>query len=111
MMSESKFGFEPEPPPIDPALEFAPTPVKRSEMRPVFEVDRAAKLAGFESREPRPVRRRRRAVREARNRFMAVRFTEANYDRFVRFADAKNMTYADAIMHLMDLAEGKPGQA
>ena len=47
MMSESKFGFEPEPPTIDPALEFAPTPVKRSEMRPIFEVDRAAKLAGF----------------------------------------------------------------
>ena len=108
-MSESKFGFEPEPPPVDPALEFAPTPVKRSEV-PIFEVDRAAKLAGFESREPRAVRRRRRAVREARNRFMAVRFTEANYERFVRFADAKNMTYADAVMHLLDLAEGKPGQ-
>jgi hypothetical protein len=108
-MMTSKFGFEPEPPPVDPALEFAPTPVKRGEV-PMYEVDRAAKLAGFESREPKAARRRRRTVREVANRFMAVRFTEANYERFVRFADAKNKTYADAIMHLLDLAEGKPGE-
>jgi hypothetical protein len=105
-MAESKFGFEPEPPAVDPALEFAPTPVKRGDV-PIHEVDRAAKLVGFESREPRAARRRRRAVREIANRFMAVRFTEANYERFVRFADAKNKTYADAIMHLLDLADEK----
>ena len=108
-MAESKFGFEPEPPAVDPALEFAPTPVKRGDV-PIHEVDRAAKLVGFESREPRASRRRRRAVREIANRFMAVRFTEANHERFVRFADAKNMTYADTIMYLLDLAEGKSEQ-
>lgn len=102
-MSESKFGFEPEPPPIDPALEFAPTPIRRSDV-PIHEVDRAARDAGFESREPRAVRRRRRTVREARNRFLAIRFTEADCARFQRFADKKNMTYADAVLHLLDLA-------
>lgn len=102
-MSESKFGFEPEPPPLDPALEFAPTPVKRSEV-PVFEMDRAAREAGFESREPKVSRRRRRTLRETRNRFLAIRFTEADCVRFQRFADKKNMTYADAILHLLDLA-------
>lgn len=107
-MAESKFGFEPESQSStdDLALEFTPVPVKRSDIDLVL-VDEAAKLAGFESREPKPAKRRRRYIREQRSRYLAIRLTEQQYERFLGFADAHQETYSEAVMHLIDIADGQ----
>lgn len=104
-MTESKFGFEPETE-EDPALAFEPTPVQRP-VAALAEIDQAAQGHGFTSREKAAPRRRRRVVRQAGTRFLALRTTEDLYDRFVAYADRFELTYNDALEQLLDIVEGK----
>jgi hypothetical protein len=109
---EGKFGFIPEEeePPQDLALQFKPTPVDRPP-HSILELDRVAEAAGFTSREPSaPVEppRRRRVNREHASRALAIRMTESQFARFLRYADRHELTYSDTIAHLLDIA-GEPG--
>ena len=110
-MAEGKFGFIPEEEeePKDLALSFEPTPVARP-FHSVVESDRMAEAAGFASRErsasvDKP--RRRRVNREHATRALAIRMTESQFARFLRYADRHELTYSDAISHLLDVA-GEP---
>jgi hypothetical protein len=111
-MVEGKFGFIPEEedPPEDLALQFEPTPVHRPQ-HSIQESDRMAEAAGFASREPgvpaEPMRRRR-VNREPATRALAIRMTESQFTRFLRYADRHELTYSDTIAHLLDIA-GEPG--
>lgn len=105
-MAEGKFGFLPEEADesSDLALQFEPTPIVRG--RNVAEVDRAAAAAGFVSREAitetsTPVRRRRSAGPPL-TRTLSVRMTEAQFTRFLTYADKYELTYTDAIVRLLD---------
>lgn len=110
-MVEGKFGFIPEEEESkDLALSFEPTPVARP-FHSVVESDRVAEKVGFTSREPngsaeKP--RRRRVSREYATRALAIRMTESQFARFLRYADRHELTYSDAISHLLDVAS-EPG--
>jgi hypothetical protein len=111
-VAESKFGFIPEEEeqPQDLALQFEPTPVDRP-LHSLLESDRVAEAAGFTSREPgAPAEppRRRRVNREHASRALAIRMTESQFTRFLRYADRHELTYSDTIAHLLDIA-GEPG--
>jgi hypothetical protein len=75
-------------------------------------VDSAAAQHGFVSRESsasqetRVMGRRRRAVPSEPTRHLAIRLNESAYDRFVAFADRHKLTYHEALIRLMELAEG-----
>jgi len=107
---EGKFGFIPEEEePKDLALSFEPTPVARP-FHSIVESDRVAETAGFASRErsgPAEKPRRRRVSREYAARALAIRMTESQFARFLRYADRHELTYSDAISHLLDIA-GEP---
>ncbi len=111
-MAEGKFGFIPEEEeqPQDLALQFEPTPVHRP-LHSIQESDLVAEAAGFASRErsapPEPTRRRR-VNREPATRALAIRMTESQFTRFLRYADRHELTYSDTIAHLLDIA-GEPG--
>lgn len=119
-MAEGKFGFIPEEeePQEDLALQFEPTPIQRP-THSLVESDRLAEAAGFASRErsapppppaPAPAAplaekpRRRRVTREHASRALAIRMTESQFTRFLRYADRHELTYSDAISHLLDVA-------
>ena len=109
-VAEGKFGFIPEEEePKDLALSFEPTPVARP-FHSVVESDRMAEAAGFASRErSAPVEKplRRRVNREHATRALAIRMTESQFARFLRYADRHQLTYNDAISLLLDVA-GEP---
>ena len=110
-MAEGKFGFIPEEEehPQDLALQFEPTPVHRP-AHSILESDLQAEAAGFASREraaPVEPPRRRRVNREPATRALAIRMTESQFARFLRYADRHELTYSDTIAHLLDIA-GEP---
>ena len=110
-MAESKFGFIPEheEKEDDLALQFEPSPVSRP-IHSIVESDRVAEAGGFASRErsvPSEKLRRRRTYREPATRGLALRMTEAQFARFLRYADRHELTYTDAVCQLLDLA-GEP---
>jgi hypothetical protein len=126
-VAEGKFGFIPEneEPAPDLALQFEPTPVDRP-AHSLLESDRLAETAGFASRErgspieasimqsgkasaspPPEAMRRRRVNREHATRALAIRMTETQFARFLRYADRHELTYSDTIAHLLDIA-GEP---
>lgn len=71
-------------------------------------VDAAAAPHGFTSREPAPPKRRRVAPREPRPNNMGIRLSDGEKARFVGFADQhKLQNYSEAIVKLLDIAEGK----
>jgi hypothetical protein len=111
-VGEGKFGFIPEEeePREDLALQFEPTPVDRP-LHSILESDRQAEAAGFASREPgarAEPPRRRRVYRDHPTRALAIRMTEPQFARFLRYADRHQLTYSDTIAHLLDIA-GEPG--
>ncbi len=85
-------------------------PVQKRSPIDLAEIDAAAAPHGFVSREAVPVftaatarpGRRRRAVPAEPARHLAVRMVEAQYDRFVGYADRYKLTYHDAIKKLLD---------
>ncbi len=99
-------------------------PVKKRLPIDLVEVDAAAAPHGFVSRESTPIpttmdapssatmthivqsypRRRRVAPEPARA--LAVRMTQADYERFVAYADRYQLTYHDAIKKLLDEVGG-----
>ena len=106
-MTEGKFGFVQEDD-EDLALQFQPTPVNRSAAS-VEEVDRVAAAVGFTSRERLDVPaaaqpRRRRTVGSPLTRSITVKMSEAEFGRFLKFADRVEATYGNAISLLLDLA-------
>ena len=111
-MVEGKFGFIPEEEENsqDLALQFEPTPIDRPR-HSILESDRLAETAGFASRERSPTieaPRRRRINREHATRALAIRMTESQFARFLRYADRHELTYSDTISNLLDIA-GEPG--
>lgn len=86
-------------------------PVRAREAIDFAAVDAAAAQHGFVSRESpvthdgRLAARRRRAVPAEPTRHLAIRLNESAYDRFVVYADRYKLTYHEALIRLMDLAE------
>ncbi len=71
-------------------------------------VDAAAAPHGFTSREPTPAKRRRVAPSVPRPNNMGIRLSDGEKSRFVAFADGHRLkNYAEAIVLLLDIAEGK----
>lgn len=75
-------------------------------------VDAVAARHGFTSREPTPtrslLRKRRVPPKEKRPNNMGIRLSDAEKERFIDFADRNRLpNYADAIVLLLDIADGK----
>ncbi len=114
----SKFGLEPEkreplndePVGIEERLAAFPTSAPRQHID-IAAMDAAAANHGFVSREApsgfssgAPIIRRRRIGIAEPTRHLAIRLTEAQYARFVAFADLQEMTYNEALVKLLDEA-------
>lgn len=88
-------------------------PPVRSRVSPdLAAMDAAAAEHGFVSREVptqaeiRSAGRRRKAVSAEPTRHLAIRLPASAYDRFVAYADGKKLTYHDALVELLALADG-----
>lgn len=108
----SKFGLDPEEPEVDAstrnfAERLAAFPISSQRHRlDLAAVDAAAAPHGFVSREapaapPPPTGRRRRLGVPEPTRHLAIRLTMAQYDEFVAYADAHQLTYQDAVVRLL----------
>ncbi len=96
----------------DLSVRLANFPSTKSRRIDTEAVDAAAAKYGFISREPAGgrslLRRRRVPPKEKRPNNMGIRLSDAEKERFVNFADRHRLpNYADAIVMLLDIAEGK----
>jgi hypothetical protein len=84
--------------------QFTPTP-PRSKVDPA-EVDAAGARHGFTSREPSPAAtRKRRKIAKEPSRDLSFRLGDSEFDRFVAFADKYRLTYQEAVVYLLRIAE------
>lgn len=113
----NKFGLleEKSKPSLKSSLgdRLAEFPAVRSRVAPNLEaMDAAAAEHGFISREvpaqagTRSAVRRRRVVSGEPTRHLAIRLPASAYDRFVAYADDRKLTYHDALLELLDRADG-----
>ena len=109
----SAFGLTPEPDSSEPKAkvstdllaDFEPRKVSRP-APDLSESDRAAKAAGFTSREPvsipyeRPTRRNRRPPEQSHP--LSIRTPDSILRRFIAYADERNMSYSQALESLLN---------